>query len=44
MSLDVAPDLLAQARRGEVHDAAFLGTVRASLPYAYTWSRAWRAG
>lgn len=35
MSLDVAPDLLEQARSGEVDDAAFLGTVRASLPYAF---------
>ena len=35
MSLDVAPDLLEQARNGEVGEAAFVGTVRTSLPYAY---------
>jgi hypothetical protein len=35
MSLDVSPDLLEQARDGEIDDAAFVGTVRASLPYAY---------
>lgn len=35
MSLDVSPALLEQAHSGEVDDAAFLGTVRASLPYAY---------
>jgi hypothetical protein len=35
MSLDVSPDLLEQARSGEVDDAAFLATVRTSLPYAY---------
>lgn len=35
MSLDVAPDLLAQAEAGEVEPAAFLATVRHSLPYAY---------
>jgi hypothetical protein len=35
MSLDVSPDLLEQARRGEVSEAAFVATVRTSLPYAY---------
>lgn len=35
MSLDVAPELLEQATRGEVDDDAFVATVRASLPYAY---------
>jgi hypothetical protein len=35
MSLDVSPELLEQARCGDVDEAAFLGTVRASLPYAY---------
>jgi hypothetical protein len=35
MSLDVSPDLLAQAERGEVDEAAFVDTVRTSLPYAY---------
>jgi hypothetical protein len=35
MSLDVSPALLAQAERGEVDEAAFVGTVRTSLPYAY---------
>ncbi len=35
MSLDVSPALLAQAEQGEVDEAAFVGTVRASLPYAY---------
>jgi NucS shadow ORF len=35
MSLDVSTDLLEQARNGEVDEAAFVGAVRASLPYAY---------
>ncbi|MCQ4042013.1 SCO5389 family protein [Streptantibioticus rubrisoli] len=35
MSLDVSPELLAQAERGEVDEAAFVDTVRTSLPYAY---------
>lgn len=35
MSLDVSPDLLEQARRGEVSETAFVATVRTSLPYAY---------
>ena len=35
MSLDVSPALLEQARSGEVDEAAFVGTIRASLPYAY---------
>jgi hypothetical protein len=35
MSLAVPADLLGQARRGEVDDAAFLDCVRGSLPYAW---------
>jgi hypothetical protein len=35
MSLAVPADLLEQAERGEVDDAAFLDCVRASLPYAW---------
>jgi hypothetical protein len=35
MSLDVATNLLEQARNGEIGEAAFVGTVRTSLPYAY---------
>ncbi len=35
MSLDVAPELLEQATNGEVDEAAFVATVRRSLPYAY---------
>jgi hypothetical protein len=35
MSLAVSPDLLEQAQRGEVDDAAFLACVRTSLPYAW---------
>lgn len=35
MSLDVPPALLRQAERGEVDEAAFVGAVRTSLPYAY---------
>jgi hypothetical protein len=35
MSLDVPAELLERARHGHVDEAAFLGTVRASLPYAY---------
>jgi hypothetical protein len=35
MSLAVPADLLEQARRGEVGDAAFLDCVRTSLPYAW---------
>ena len=36
MSLDVPPELLDQAERGEIDEAAFVATVRRSLPYAYT--------
>jgi hypothetical protein len=35
MSLDVSPELLAQAEAGPVDAGAFLATVRTSLPYAY---------
>ncbi|MCU7724019.1 SCO5389 family protein [Actinoplanes sp. KI2] len=35
MSLNVSDDLLARAERGEVDDAAFVGCVRESLPYAW---------
>ncbi|MEU3558446.1 SCO5389 family protein [Streptomyces fragilis] len=35
MSLDVSPTLLADAERGDVREADFVATVRASLPYAY---------
>ena len=35
MSLDVSPELLAQAEAGEIDPADFLDTVRTSLPYAY---------
>src|SRR5487761_1561533 len=35
MSLAVPADLLEQAQRGEVEDAAFLDCVRTSLPYAW---------
>ncbi|MFI6521840.1 SCO5389 family protein [Spirillospora sp. NPDC050679] len=35
MSLDVSPELLDTARRGEVDDAAFVECVRTSLPYAW---------
>jgi hypothetical protein len=35
VSLDVSPELLAAAERGEVDDAAFVGCVRDSLPYAW---------
>ena len=35
MSLDVSPELLAQAEAGPVAPEAFLDTVRTSLPYAY---------
>jgi hypothetical protein len=35
MSLDVSPDLIAQAQRGAVDDADFIRTVRSSLPYAW---------
>ena len=35
MSLDVSPELLAQAERGPVDEADFVATVRESLPYAY---------
>jgi hypothetical protein len=36
MSLTVPPALAAQAERGEVDDATFVGCVRDSLPYAWT--------
>jgi hypothetical protein len=35
MSLDVSPQLLAEAENGEVREQDFVETVRASLPYAY---------
>jgi hypothetical protein len=35
MSLTVSPQLVQQAQRGEVDDAAFLDCVRDSLPYAW---------
>jgi hypothetical protein len=35
MSLTVPPDLVEQAFRGQVDDAAFLDCVRTSLPYAW---------
>ena len=35
MSLDVSPDLLAAAERGDVDNDAFVATVRDSLPYAW---------
>lgn len=36
MSLDVSPELLDSAARGEVTDAEFVDCVRTSLPYAWT--------
>ncbi|GAB1332923.1 SCO5389 family protein [Streptomyces sp. NPDC093260] len=35
MSLDVSPQLLSEAEKGEVREEDFVATVRASLPYAY---------
>ena len=35
MSLTVSPQLVQQAQRGEVDDAAFVDCVRESLPYAW---------
>ena len=35
MSLNVSPDLLTAAERGEVSDDEFVGCVRESLPYAW---------
>jgi hypothetical protein len=35
VSLDVSPELLADAERGEVDDADFVDCVRTSLPYAW---------
>src|SRR5579875_570074 len=35
VSLDVTPELLDQAARGDVDEDAFVATVRTSLPYAY---------
>ncbi|MDX6310991.1 MAG: hypothetical protein QOF44_455 [Streptomyces sp.] len=35
MSLDVSPQLLAQAEQGEIREEDFVATVRDSLPYAY---------
>jgi hypothetical protein len=35
MSLTVPAELLDQARQGEVDDAAFIGCIRTSLPYAW---------
>jgi hypothetical protein len=35
MSLDVSPELLAEAEAGAVREEDFVDTVRTSLPYAY---------
>ncbi|MHC3471553.1 SCO5389 family protein [Streptomyces sp. 7R007] len=35
MSLDVSPQLLADAENGDVREEDFVDTVRTSLPYAY---------
>ena len=35
MSLTVSPDLVQQAERGEVDDAAFVDCIAGSLPYAW---------
>ncbi|MGP4051943.1 SCO5389 family protein [Streptomyces sp. 2A115] len=35
MSLDVSPQLLAEAEAGQVREEDFVETVRTSLPYAY---------
>src|ERR1700722_4587345 len=35
MSLTVSPDLVAQAERGDVDDAAFVDCIAGSLPYAW---------
>ncbi|MFC8199080.1 SCO5389 family protein [Streptomyces sp. NPDC060006] len=35
MSLDVSPQLLAEAEQGKVREEDFVETVRTSLPYAY---------
>jgi hypothetical protein len=35
MSLTVPPDLLEQARHGDVDDAAFIACIKTSLPYAW---------
>jgi hypothetical protein len=35
MSLDVSPELIAQAERGEVDEDRFLDAVQRSLPYAW---------
>lgn len=35
MSLNVAPELLAQVEQGEIPEQDFVATVRESLPYAY---------
>ncbi|MFG2471613.1 SCO5389 family protein [Streptomyces canus] len=35
MSLDVSPQLLAEAENGKVREQDFVETVRTSLPYAY---------
>jgi hypothetical protein len=36
VSLDVSPELLDTAARGQVTDAEFVDCVRTSLPYAWT--------
>ncbi|MEU0075776.1 SCO5389 family protein [Streptomyces sp. NPDC006332] len=35
MSLDVSPQLLAEAKHGDIREEDFVDTVRTSLPYAY---------
>ncbi|HEY8481027.1 MAG TPA: SCO5389 family protein [Spirillospora sp.] len=36
MSLDVTPELLETAQKGDVDDAAFVECIKTSLPYAWT--------
>jgi hypothetical protein len=40
MSLAVSPELLDQARYGDIDDAAFIACIQASLPYAWQLSAA----
>ncbi len=35
MSLDVSPELLHKAQRGDIDDASFVDCIRTSLPYAW---------
>ena len=44
MSLHVSPALVEQAERGPINEAAFVDTIRTSLPYAWQSATAEKPG